>query len=249
MAMNQKPFQRGLSMAEFMQRYGSDEACEATLIASRWPLGFICSECDCGAHSAFGREGRLRWQFSACQHQCSAISGTIFASNKLGLPRWFLAMHLLTQSKNNISALELKRQLGVCYRTAWLVKRKLLEVTRLREGGRQLTGRVEIDDAYLGGERSGGKVGRGSENKVSFVAAVQTTETEQAELTCLSLLPFTSEAVSDFAAKSLVRPVTIVCDGLARFIATEQAGVRERIVTGGARRRRSCRNSGRSTLC
>ena len=123
-------------------------------------------------------------QCSACRHQCSVISGTIFASSKLGLSRWFLAMHLLTQSKNNISALELKRDLGVCYRTVWLVKHKLMEVMRLREDGRQLTGRVEIDDAYLGGERSGGKVGRGSENKVSFIAAVQTTEDGQAELAC-----------------------------------------------------------------
>ena len=117
---------------------------------------------------------------------------------------------------------------GVCYRTAWLVKHKLMEVMRLREDGRQLTGRVEIDDAYLGRERSGGKVGRGSENKVSFVAAVQTTEDGQAELACLGLLPFTSEAVSDFAARSLVRPVTVVSDGLTCFITTEQAGVHER---------------------
>ena len=56
MAMNQVQFQRGLSMAKFMQRYGSDEACEATLIQSRWPLGFICPECGCGVHSAFRRE-------------------------------------------------------------------------------------------------------------------------------------------------------------------------------------------------
>ena len=85
-------------------------------------------------------------------------------------------MQLLAQSKNNVSALELKRHLGVCYRTAWLVKHKILEAMRLAEVDRQLTGRVEIDDAYLGGERSGGKTGRGSENKVPFVAAVQTTE-------------------------------------------------------------------------
>ena len=70
---------------------------------------------------------------------------------------------------------------------------------------------------------------------MSFVAAVQTTEDGQAELACLSLLPFTSEAVSEFAAKSLVRPVTVVSDGLTCFIATEQAGVHERIVFGGGK--------------
>jgi hypothetical protein len=127
-------------------------------------------------HSAFRRLGRMYWQCSACRSQCSVTPGTIFESSKLRLLTWFLAMHLLTQSKNFISALELKGHLGVCYKTAWLVKHKLMEVMRLREEDRQLTGRVEVDDAYLGGERSGGKAGRGSENKVPFIAALQTTE-------------------------------------------------------------------------
>lgn len=235
MAMNRVQFQRGLSMVEFMSQYGTDEQCEAALIASRWPHGFVCPECACAVHSSFAREGRPYWQCSACRHQCSATSGTLFESSKLGLSLWFLAMHLLTQAKNNVSALELKRHLGVCYKTAWLLKHKLMEVMRLREDGRQLTGRVEIDDAYLGGERSGGKVGRGSENKVSFVAAVQTTETGKAVLTCLRLQPFTSEAMLAFAARSLQRPLTVVSDGLACFIATEQAGVHERVVTGGGK--------------
>ena len=80
---------------------------------------------------------------------------------------WFLAMHLLTQSKNNVSALELMRHLGVCYKSAWLVKHKLMEVMRLRENGRQLTGRAEMDDAYRGGELGGGKVGRSVAHQVS----------------------------------------------------------------------------------
>lgn len=88
-------------------------------------------------------------------------------------------MQLMTQAKNNVSTLELKRQLGVSYPTAWLVKHKLMEVMRVREDARQLTGQVEIDDAYLGGEVHGGKAGRGSPNKVPFVAAVQTTESGQ----------------------------------------------------------------------
>lgn len=87
-----------------------------------------------------------------------------------------MALHLLIQSKNNLSALALKRPLGVAYKTAWLIKHKLMGVMTDRENRRVLTGRVEIDDAYLGGERSGGKLGRGSENKVLFVAAVQTNE-------------------------------------------------------------------------
>jgi len=236
MPMNRVQFQRGLSMAEFMDRYGCEAQCEAALIAARWPGGFTCPDCAGPCGSSFRRETRLYWQCARCRHQCSVTSGTVFEATKLPLARWFLAMHLLTQAKNNVSALELKRHLGVSYPTAWLVKHKLLEVMRLREEPRQLTGRVEIDDAYLGGELSGGKSGRGSDNKVPFIAAVQTTEAGQPELACFAQRAFTKEAVSEFMAKSLVLPLTVVSDGLGCFTVIAGAGaVHERSVTGGGK--------------
>ena len=235
MAVNRVQFQRGLPMAEFLEQYGTDDGCEAALIASRWPQGFACPVCGGPASCSFRREGRLYWQCASCRHQCSVISGTIFEATKLPLTSWFLAMHLLTQSKNNVSALELGRHLGVSYKTAWLLKHKVMEVMRLREDTRQLSGRVEIDDAYLGGELSGGKAGRGSENKVPFIAAVQTTEDGKPVRACFVQAPFTKEAVEKFAAKSLVRPLTVVSDGLSCFTAAQDAGVHERIVTGGGK--------------
>ncbi len=77
----------------------------------------------------------------------------------------------MSQSKNNISGLELKRQLGVCYRTAWLVNFKLMQVMRERQADCLLGGLVISDDAYLGGERRGMR-GRGSENKMPFIATI-----------------------------------------------------------------------------
>jgi len=236
MKMNRVQFQPGLSMAEFMERYGSADKCEAALIESRWPAGFACPSCGCEQSNSFRREGRLYFQCAMCRHQCSVISGTIFEATKLPLTRWFLAMHLLTQSKNNVAALELMRHLGVCYKTAWLMKHKLMEVMRVREDGRQLDGRVEIDDAYLGGERSGGKTGRGSENKVPFIAAVQTTSDGQPQLACLSQQPFTSEEVAVFAARSIAPSATVVTDGLWCFGAVQMVGAEhERVVTGGGK--------------
>ncbi|HRO58866.1 MAG TPA: IS1595 family transposase [Burkholderiaceae bacterium] len=237
MAMNRVQFQPGLSMAEFMERYGSEDKCEAALVASRWPAGFACPNCGGPARTSFRRQGRLYWQCADCSYQCSVTSGTIFAASKLPLTRWFLAMHLLTQAKNNVAALELMRHLGVCYRTAWLVKHKLMQVMQRREDSRQLTGRVEVDDAYLGGERSGGKAGRGSENKVPFIAAVQTTEDGQPHLACFSARPFTTEAFAEFMAKSLALPLTVVSDGLGCFaVAATRGAVHDRTVTGGGKK-------------
>ena len=234
MAMNRVQFQPGLSLVEFFDRYGSQEQFEHAVRAWRWPEGFVCPACGGVSGSEFRRRTLLYFQCSACRHQCSLISGTVFESTKLALPRWFLAMHLLTQAKNNVSALEMMRHIGVSYPTAWLMKHKIMDVMREREASRQLTGRVEIDDAYLGGECPGGKTGRGSPNKVPFVAAVQTTEAGAAIVACFSQRPFTKESLSDFAAAALVAPATLVSDGLGCFTAVQGGPIlHERHVTGG----------------
>ncbi len=234
MAMNRVQYQAGLPMLEFFENYGSHERCEELVRAWRWPEGFVCPRCSQTGHSEFRRGQRLYFQCSACRYQCSLVSGTIFESSKLALPTWFLAMHLMTQAKNGVSALELMRHLGVSYPTAWLLKHKLMEVMRLREDGRQLTGRVEIDDAYLGGEIAGAKPGRGSPNKVEFVAAVQTTEAGAPVLICLSKRSFTKESIKDFALESLAAPATLVSDGLGCFTAVRGMGIHhEPHVTGG----------------
>lgn len=235
MAINRVQFQKGLSMAEFLDKYGTEEKCHAALVASRWPEGFRCPECGAGRHSTFIREGRHYWQCYHCRTQTTVTAGTIFEATKLPLNRWFLAMHLMTQAKNNVSALELKRHLGVRYKTAWLMKHKLLQVMAEREDRRVLDGRVEIDDAYLGGEKPG-KPGRGSENKISFVAAVQTTEDGKPVSVRLDRIVFTKEALEAWANKALAASAQVISDGLPCFkaIAGEVAS-HTAIVTGSGR--------------
>jgi hypothetical protein len=126
------------------------------------------------------------------------------------------------------------RHLGVCDKTAWLVKHKLMEVMREREDSRVLDGRVELDDAYLGGELVGGKPGRGSEKKVSFIAAVQTTRDGHPQFACFALQSFTTEGVGAFAAKSLAPSATVVSGGLWCFRGVTLIGAEHQpTVTGG----------------
>lgn len=216
MSINQVQFQRGLSMAEFMERYGTEEKCHAALVASRWPRGFRCPACRDERHSTFVREGRSYWQCYRCRHQTTVTAGTIFDATKLPLTRWFVAMHLMTQAKNNVSALELKRHLGVRYKAAWLMKHKLLQVMAEREDRRVLDGRIEVDDAYLGGERPG-KRGRGSENKVSFIVAVQTADDGRPLLTRMNRIAFTREAVAHWANQALAASARVTSDALDCF--------------------------------
>jgi ribosomal protein L37AE/L43A len=216
MSINQVQFQRGLSMAEFMERYGTEEKCHAALVASRWPDGFRCPRCRDERHSTFVREGRNYWQCYRCRHQTTVTAGTIFDATKLPLTCWFVAMHLMTQAKNNVSALELKRHLGVRYKSAWLIKHKLLQVMAEREDRRVLDGRIEVDDAYLGGERPG-KRGRGSENKVSFIVAVQTADDGRPMLARMNRIAFTRETVAAWANQALAASARVTSDALDCF--------------------------------
>jgi hypothetical protein len=87
----------------------------------------------------------------------------VFQDTKLPLTAWFAAIYHLTQGKGGISSIELGRRLGVKRQTARLMRHKLMRAMAAREAEKpELSGRVEIDDAHLGGERSGGKRGRGA---------------------------------------------------------------------------------------
>ena len=131
MARNPVQFQKGLSLMEFNRRYGTDEQCHAALIKMRWPDGFVCPHCGVTEHSYSA--ARKIFQCSGCRVQTSARAGTIFHKSRTPLVKWFLAIYLITSAKNDIAALELARQLGVKWDTAWLIKRKLMEVMRQRK--------------------------------------------------------------------------------------------------------------------
>ena len=160
MAMNRIQFQPGMSLFELFQRFGTETQCEAALEQARWPQGFRCPRCGGGAHCVLGVRARKTFQCNTCHHQTSLIAGTLFESTKLGLTVWFLAMYLISQAKTGLSALALKRDLGVSYPTAWLIHHKLMQAMIEREARYVLCGTVQLDDAYLGGELNDGTAGR-----------------------------------------------------------------------------------------
>jgi transposase-like protein len=117
-------------MPEFFARYGSEAQCGATLVALRWPQGFVCPRCHSSAHYVVAHGARKLFQCQACRHQTSLTAGTVMDSIKLPLRTWFLAMFLIRQDKTGRSSLAHKRHLGTSYRTARLVYHKLKEIGR-----------------------------------------------------------------------------------------------------------------------
>lgn len=233
MCKNAIQFQHGESLFSLLKRFGSDTQCREVLFALRWPNGFHCPECG-GADYCFLPHRRL-YQCNRCHHQTSVIAGTLFEATKLPLKVWFLGLYLVGQSKDGISTLNLARQLGISQNSAWLLKHKLMQTMLEAENRHRLYGRIELDDAYWGGERHGGKRGRGAPAKHPFVVAVETTEEgHPIHLKGSATSGFRQDIVARWARRLLSPMSHVVSDGLSAFNGIDKAGIRhDVIVTGG----------------
>lgn len=219
-------FQKSLSLKQFLSKFATEEACQQELERIRWRDGFACPRCEHGGHRCFSRGGRKMFECNQCGHQTHPGVGTIFTDTKLPLTTWFIAIYLLTQSKTNVSALELTRHLDVCYRTAWRMKHKIMEAMAQQESSRQLQGCIEIDDAYLGGERNGGLRGRGSPGKQAFVIAVSTdNQGHPHHAVADPVARFDKAEVGLWAKRRLGANVQVFCDGLGGFYAFDDLGI------------------------
>ena len=225
MAMNRIQFQPGMSVPQFIDLYGTEEKCEAALEAARWPEGFRCPRCGQKEHGlVYGRRHK-RYQCRKCRHQTTLTAGTVMEATKLPLTIWFLAFYLIGQAKSSTSSLALMRQLGVNYRTAWLMHNKIIQAMSEQEEACVLHGKVQLDDAYFGGERNGGKAGRGSENKVPIVAAVSLDENgHPIHVKVSKVKAFSFVAIADWAQNTLARGCEVISDGLACFRAVAEVG-------------------------
>ena len=215
---------KGLSEAEFRARFGTEAACRAALFQLRWGKGWVCPGCGHGGYAEL--KGRPLYQCNRCKRQVGLTAGTVFHWTKLPLTTWFLAIYHLTRSQGGMSSIELARRLGTRQPTAWLLKHKLMAAMQAREAGKpKLAGRVEVDDAYLGGQRSGGKRGRGAAAKTPFVAAVETTaERKPRRLRLTVVNGFRKKEIANLAKRDFAAGSNIVTDGLSCWAAVEQAG-------------------------
>jgi hypothetical protein len=233
MAKNPVQFQRGMSLSTFLSRFGSEEHCHAALVRMRWPEGFVCPACG-GRQHGFCAPRRL-FQCSHCGHQASVKAGTIFQSSKTPLTKWFLALYLMAQSKNDIAAMELMRHLAVKYDTAWLIKQKIMAAMLAANMAKKLDGDVQVDDAYLGGERPG-KGGRGGPNKTPFLAAVETHEGRPRRAQLRRVASFKQTEIAAWARDGIAAGARVVTDCFLPFEVLAKSGyAHTSIATGGGR--------------
>jgi hypothetical protein len=162
MPRNRVQHQKGLSDDAFERLYPDEGVCRRAWFAWRWPEGFKCPRCAASEYCEI--RDRQLLQCRRCRYQTSLIAGTVLQGTKLPMRVWFCAMHLLAQGKKGLSNIELGRRLGISTNAAWRIQHKLMQVMIERDRRYMLGAagpRIEIDDAYIGGERTGEGAGRG----------------------------------------------------------------------------------------
>ncbi len=154
---------------EFDARFSDPKACYDYLFQQKWPDGFICKKC---GHRKYWLSSRKLYICTQCQHQHSLTAGTIMDSSKKPITYWFKAMWWFTTRKTGVNAVNLKQLLGFgSYETAWIWLQKLRRCT-IRHDREKLSGRVEVDELFIGGQKSGPR-GRGAHGKTIVAVAVE----------------------------------------------------------------------------
>jgi len=132
-----------------MDAFGTDDRCREILEELRWPEGAECPRC--GSAKLSRIKARGQFDCDSCRYQFSATAGTVFHDSHLPLRKWFIATYLMTESKKGISANQLKRMLGVSYKTAWYLCHRIRSAMQEAQPA-MLSGVVEADEAFIGGK-------------------------------------------------------------------------------------------------
>ncbi|WP_190264161.1 MULTISPECIES: IS1595 family transposase [Glutamicibacter] len=198
-----------VDLAQLRAWFPTDEACLDYLDWLRWPEGFMCPHC--GAVKV-GREASGRYRCHGCRKQVSVTSGTIFHKTRIPLTVWFEAVWLVTSGKTGVSSTLLHRVLPIStYQTAWTMLAKLRSVMGTAES-EPLSGRVEIDETFIGGHRTG-VGGRGSAGKTLVAGAIEVTDHGWGRAR-LAVIPDASAAsLGAFARTNVAAGATIATDG------------------------------------
>ena len=158
-----------MNIMKLMDEFHSEDACREILEKLRWPDGVECPRC--GNKSVRNSYTREQYDCASCGYQFSVTAGTIFQDTHLPLPKWFVAIYLMVESKKGISANQMKRTLSVSYKTAWYLCHRI-RAAMMSEVDKQLDGVVEVDETWVGGKTKG--EGHGYKgNKVLAIGAAE----------------------------------------------------------------------------
>ena len=199
-----------LSFFEYQEQFLDEENCFKYLFQLRWPNGFVCPKC--GGSEYYMIYKHKRFQCKQCRHQTSVTAGTVFHRSHQPLRILFMAVYLIATSKKGLSAMELRRKLGINgYKTAWLLMQKIR--TAMASSGKfLLTRMVEVDETYIGGHREGPR-GRGAKDKTLVAIAVETNGSTMGRAYLKTINSLTMTELEQFVKDHVARATKVSTDG------------------------------------
>ena len=210
------------TLEEFEGRFATEQACREYLMQLRWPQGFVCPRCG-GRRARPSRRGLLRC--GQCDYQASVTAGTIFQDTRLPLRTWFRTMWWVTSQKNGASALGLQSILGLgSYRTAWALLHKLRRAM-VRPGRERLSGRVEVDETYVGGAEEGLR-GRQTQKKALVAIAAEEDGAGIGRIRMKRIRGASKQQLHGFIQEAVEPDSTIHTDGGEGYVGLEALGYR-----------------------
>lgn len=159
-----------MTIIDLCTTFSTDERCRELLERLRWPDGPVCPRCQKSNPARLANSSKLLY-CAACDYQFTVTSNTIFHDSHLPLIKWLTATYLLCESRKGMSANQIKRTLGVSYKTAWYLCHRIRAAMKEIEP-KPLDGIIEIDETFVGGVQRG-KRGRGSANKEVVIGIKQ----------------------------------------------------------------------------
>jgi transposase-like protein len=138
-----------MNLPRLISDYGDEHTCREYLEGIRWPDGVKCPRDQKNATWLGTVEA---WECNSCHYQFTVRVGTVLQDSKLPLSKWLIAVFLIAESKKGMSANQLRRTLGTTYKTAWYICHRIRNAMASAESARGLTGRVEMDETFIGGK-------------------------------------------------------------------------------------------------
>ena len=215
---------------EFMDWFQTDQDCADYLEWIRWGDHFSCSKCGC--HESWQMADGIR-RCKSCRFKNRVTAGTVFEDGRKSLRLWFSVMWLLMAQKIGMSAKNFHDAFGFgSYQTSWGWLQKLRSVM-IRAGRERLSGRVELDETYVGGQKEG-KRGRGAECKTLVLVGVEGESGKKLGRVRFRIIEgATSEAIQKFVEDYIDEKATVVTDGLKSYDFLDAARTHERYVQSG----------------
>jgi transposase-like protein len=158
-----------MNLIKLFENFNSEDRCRELLEVLRWPSGVCCLRC--GNVSVSKLEKRHQYECNGCRYQFSATAGSVFHDSHLPLWKWFLATYLMCEGKKGISANQLKRTLGISYKTAWYLCHRIREAMK-DDKSEKLAGTVEADETFIGG-RYDRRLRRQSHEKPCVIGVIE----------------------------------------------------------------------------